>query len=165
MNLNRETHPHPSPFPGREREQKLSENFASALSGLGVYAQRSRRNLVIAGLCGLGALGLGLALELDALRLGLILLTITLVIALEMVNTAVESLLDMVQPDFHPMVKRVKDVSAGAVLVAAFGAIAVGLVLFWEPLGLPGFEIARFFVLAGVGIVLLGWLLSSLTES
>ncbi|MCS6937192.1 MAG: diacylglycerol kinase [Candidatus Bipolaricaulota bacterium] len=155
----------PSTLPERNKEQKRSANLASALSGLGVYAQRSRRNLVVEGLCGLAALGLGLALQLDALRLGVILLTIALVIALEMVNTAIESLLDVVQPDLHPTVKRIKDVSAGAVLIVSLGAVALGLLLFWEPLGLPAFEIARFFVIAGVGIFLLGWLLSGLTES
>lgn len=164
MNL-KETHPHPTPLPDREREQRLIENLVSALSGLGAYAQRSRRNLIAGGLCGLAALGLGLALELDALRLGLILLTIALVIALEMLNTAIELLLDIVQPDFHPTVKRVKDVTAGAVLIASIGALALGLLLFWEPLGLPAFEPARFFVIAGLGIFLLGWILSSLTES
>jgi diacylglycerol kinase len=135
-----------------------------ALSGLGAYAQRSRRNLIIGGLCGLAALGVGLALELDALRLGLILLTIALVISLEMLNTAIELLLDIVHPDFNSAVKHVKDLTAGAVLIAAIGALALGLLLVWEPLGLPAFELARFFVIAGLGIFLLGWILLSFTE-
>ena len=48
-----------------------------------------------------------------------------LVIGLEMVNSAVEAFLDHTYPDFDPTVKYVKDVLAGAVLVASFGALIV----------------------------------------
>ncbi len=138
-------------------------NLANALAGLGEYARRSPGNLIIEVIFGLMALGLGLALELDALRLGLILLTIVLVMGLEILNTAIESLLDIVQPEFSSAVRRAKDLSAAAVLLAAAGALALGTLLFWEPLGLPAFEIARFFVIAGLALFLLGWALRAIT--
>lgn len=140
-------------------------SLSQALAGLGEYAQRSRRNLIIEGFCGLSALGLGLALELEALRIALISLTIVLVIGLEMLNTALESLLDIVHPEFSPAVRRVKDLTAAAVLIAAVGALALGALLFWEPLGLPAFEIARFFVIAGLALFLLGWALWGITAA
>jgi undecaprenol kinase/diacylglycerol kinase (ATP) len=47
-----------------------------------------------------------------------------------MVNHALEKLCDMVHPEWHPVIKTVKDVSAGAVLVAAVVSVAVGLIIF-----------------------------------
>jgi diacylglycerol kinase (ATP) len=48
----------------------------------------------------------------------------------EAMNTAFESLCDLVSPDHHPLVQRAKDVAAGAVLVSATGAATVGLIVF-----------------------------------
>lgn len=54
----------------------------------------------------------------------------TLVVSLEAVNTALESLTDLVSPGHHPLAGRAKDLAAGAVLFAAMGAVATGLVVF-----------------------------------
>lgn len=59
-----------------------------------------------------------------------ILLCCALVLSLELVNTAVEALVDLASPDVHPLAKVAKDVAAAAVLVACFIAFLVGLVLF-----------------------------------
>ena len=48
----------------------------------------------------------------------------------EALNTAFELLCDVTQPDFHPVVKKAKDVSAGAVLLAAIGAVVIGGLVF-----------------------------------
>lgn len=68
-----------------------------------------------------------------------VLLCIALVISLEAANTAIEHLTDLVSPDFHPLAGKAKDAAAAAVLVAAMGAVAVGLVVFlpkiWEVFG------------------------------
>ncbi len=55
----------------------------------------------------------------------------------EIVNTAFEHLCNVVQPEFHASVKAAKDVAAGAVLVAAFTAVILGLLVFLPYLGLP----------------------------
>jgi diacylglycerol kinase len=60
----------------------------------------------------------------------LILLTVTLVITAELMNTAVEALIDVCVPRYHPLAKRAKDVAAAAVLVTAIAAGAVGFFLF-----------------------------------
>lgn len=57
-------------------------------------------------------------------------LAIGAVWAFEAMNTAVEALCDLVSPDFHPQVKRAKDVAAGAVLLAALTAIVVAVLVF-----------------------------------
>ena len=49
----------------------------------------------------------------------------------ELVNTAVEYLVDLVQPDYHEIAGKVKDLMAGAVLVAALFSVLVGVIVFW----------------------------------
>ena len=48
----------------------------------------------------------------------------------ELFNTAIERLVDLVSPQRHPLAGQVKDIAAGAVLVCALAAIAVGLIIF-----------------------------------
>lgn len=111
----------------------LLKSLIHAVVGLGVYAVRSRRNLLIESAVGLAVLGGAWALHFDAMRVGLVILAITLVMSLEMFNTALETVLNTLHADHSPTVKLIKDLAAGAVLVAAIGAVALGLVLFWEP--------------------------------
>lgn len=59
-----------------------------------------------------------------------ILLAIGIVWVAEMFNTCIEKLMDFISPDHHPQIKFIKDVSAGAVLVAAMIALAIGLIIF-----------------------------------
>ena len=61
-------------------------------------------------------------------------LTIGIVLVTEMMNTAAEALVDLASPDYHPLAKLVKDVAAGAVLVTAVVAIAIGLIILGPPL-------------------------------
>jgi diacylglycerol kinase len=61
----------------------------------------------------------------------LLILTCSAVISLEMVNTAIELLTDKISPEYSKLAKAVKDIAAGAVLVAAFAAAAIGVILFW----------------------------------
>jgi diacylglycerol kinase len=49
---------------------------------------------------------------------------------IECLNTALETLCDRVSPDYHPLIKRAKDISAAAVLIAAIGSVAIALLLF-----------------------------------
>jgi diacylglycerol kinase len=76
------------------------------------------------------ALGLALALRLSVAEVAVLALTIAIVLIVECLNTALETLCDLVSPGYHPLVKRAKDVSAAAVLIAALAAVAVGLLLF-----------------------------------
>ena len=59
-----------------------------------------------------------------------VLLCAGLVFVLEIINTAIESLVDLVQPDHDPLAGRVKDMAAGAVLVGAIVAIVIGAIIF-----------------------------------
>ena len=72
------------------------------------------------------ALALGLALGLAPLEWCAVALAIALVWLAEAMNTAIETLCDLVHPEHHPLVSRAKDVAAAGVLCAAIGAAAIG---------------------------------------
>lgn len=60
----------------------------------------------------------------------IVVLCFGLVLAAEGFNTAIERLVDLVSPDFHPIAGDVKDVAAGAVLICAIASAIVGLIVF-----------------------------------
>ena len=60
----------------------------------------------------------------------LLVLAIIAVWMAEALNTAIEFLADVASPEFHPLVKKAKDVAAGAVLISAIGAIVLGIIIF-----------------------------------
>lgn len=72
-------------------------------------------------------------LGVGGVRLALVLLCIGFVVAMELMNTAVEKTVDLAMPQQHPLAKFAKDAAAGAVLVAAATAAAVGVVVFGPP--------------------------------
>ena len=58
-----------------------------------------------------------------------IIITMGIVLALEAVNTAIETVVDLVSPEYHILAKKAKDVAAGAVLLFVFAALAVAGVI------------------------------------
>jgi diacylglycerol kinase (ATP) len=73
----------------------------------------------------------GLAVGLPAASWAWIVLAIGSVWTAEALNTAFEFLTDVASPDFHPLAEKAKDVAAGAVLLAAIGAVVIGGLIFW----------------------------------
>lgn len=71
---------------------------------------------------------LALYLGLSALDFILLTFAVTLVLFAELANTAIEVVVDLVSPEFHPLARRAKDVAAGSVLVASFGSLVMGFV-------------------------------------
>ncbi|WP_245895898.1 diacylglycerol kinase [Deinococcus irradiatisoli] len=63
-----------------------------------------------------------------------VLLCCALVLSLELLNTAAEALTDLVSPEWHPQAKIAKDAAAGAVLIASFVSVLVGVAVFTPPL-------------------------------
>jgi diacylglycerol kinase len=57
--------------------------------------------------------------------------TVMSVLVVEMINTAFELVVDMLSPEFHPIAKIIKDVAAGAVLIASISAFVIGILLFF----------------------------------
>ena len=100
-------------------------------AGRGVVALlRSQHNAWIHAAASLAVVGLGLAVGLSRLDWCLVVLAMMVVWSAEAVNTAFEALCDVASPDLHPLVERAKDIAAGAVLLAAGGAVVVGVLVF-----------------------------------
>lgn len=72
--------------------------------------------------------------EISKIEWCMVILSITIVIAAEAFNTAIENLTDLTSPKIHPLAGKVKDVAAGAVLITAIGAAAIGAIIFMPKL-------------------------------
>jgi diacylglycerol kinase len=82
--------------------------------------------------------GLALWLRPSRLEWAILVLTVMVVWMAEFFNTALEAVVDLVAPDYHPLAKIAKDIAAAAVLVGALGAVLIGLIVLgpalWERL-------------------------------
>lgn len=104
-------------------------SFGYAFEGLATIV-RTQPNFWVHTLAACAAMVLGMLLRLSPGELAVLVLTIVVVLVAEAINTTVESICDLVEPRTNPLVKRAKDVSAAAVLIAALGAVTVALLLF-----------------------------------
>ncbi len=110
-----------------------ARSFRHAFAGWG-YALHTQPNTWIHAAFTVAVILAGVWLRISAVELAIIILTIALVWAAELVNTAIESLVDLTSPDHHPLAKASKDTAAGAVLVMAVAAILTGLLILGPPL-------------------------------
>ncbi|MEH2348422.1 MAG: diacylglycerol kinase family protein [Nostoc sp.] len=122
----------------REFSWKVASNlfvsFKYAWAGIS-YSFRTQRNFRIhVSVCAM-AIGLSLFLHLQAVEIAVIGITSGLVLALELLNTAIESLVDLtVKQTYHELAKIAKDCAAGAVLISALVAVLVAGTLLLPPL-------------------------------
>lgn len=96
-----------------------------AIEGI-LWTVRSQRHMRWHFIAAATVLLTALLLRVSALEFMLLAFAITLVLFAEVMNTAVEVVVDLVSPEFHPLAKRAKDVAAGAVLIASIGAAVMG---------------------------------------
>ena len=106
-----------------------ARSFRYAARGV-VALLRSQHNAWIHAAASVAVVGLGFAVGLSRLEWCLVVLAMVAVWSAEAVNTAFEALCDVASPEPHPLVERAKDVAAGAVLLAAGGAVVVGVLVF-----------------------------------
>ena len=111
----------------------LQESFQHAFAGLW-HAWKTQRNMRIHVAITTVVMILGLILELQPGQWATIILTIGFVIVSELFNTVIESLVDLVTAEHHPLAKQAKDVAAGAVLTSVVVAVVVGLLVLGPPL-------------------------------
>lgn len=111
------------------RKYTVFRSFKFAYEGLKEVVI-NEPNFKIHLIIGSGALVAGILLQLDTSEWLLLLFTICFVLILELFNTAIEKIVDLVSPELHPKAKIAKDVSAAAVLIAAFISILVAYFLF-----------------------------------
>jgi len=112
---------------------RIYTSFRHALDGL-AYALVTQRNMRIHFLAAFIVVLLCTVTQVDVMETITALFSIALVIALELVNTAIEHVVDLVTKDFHPYAKIAKDVAAAAVFVAAANAVAVAYMIFYDKL-------------------------------
>jgi len=104
----------------------LLVSFQYAWAGVS-YAFQTQRNFRIHVIVGTLAIGLGASLQLRAVEMSVVVLTIAAVLAMELLNTALESVVDLtVKQSYHELAKIAKDCAAAAVLISALAAMGVG---------------------------------------
>ena len=124
----------PTPTSQRQRPpeglwRRRVASFGHAVRGVGA-ALRSEVHLQFHALATVVVLGLGFYYGITRLEWALVALAIAGVWTAELVNTAIEALTDLASPEYHPLAGKAKDVAAGAVLLAALGALVVGTLVF-----------------------------------
>ena len=112
----------------------LLKSFKYAWAGVS-YAFITQRNFRIHTVIGTLAISLGVFLHLTSVEIAVICLTSGLVMALELLNTALEAVVDLtVKQSYHELAKIAKDCAAGAVLISAIAAVFVAGSLLLPPL-------------------------------
>ena len=102
-------------------------------AGRGIaYCIRHERNIRIHLVALLYVLYFSAFYDFGRTEYALLILTCASVIALELLNTAIEVVIDKVSPRFNVFAMMGKDIAAGAVLVGAIGSVIIGVILFWD---------------------------------
>ncbi len=130
-------HSTPGTIPNRDLAWQIAPNllvsFKYAWAGV-CYAYATQRNFRIHTFVGITTLSFGIMLHLQPVSLSILALTSAFVMVLELLNTALESVVDLtVGQSYHELAKITKDCAAGAVLIAAIAALIVGCCLLAPP--------------------------------
>ena len=113
----------------RNRKYSLRGSFKFAFEGV-VYVFKTQTNLRIHVLSGVAVILGGVFLGVTNIEMAILVLTIMFVIVSEVVNTALEVSLDIINGSkFHPLIKIAKDVVAASVLLASLNAVIIGIII------------------------------------
>jgi len=123
----------PDPGTGSFSLASRARSFQHAGRGVAVLLS-GQPNTWIHAAATVAVVALGLYLEVSSLDWCALILAITAVWVAECLNTAIEVLADAISSDWDPLIGRAKDIAAGGVLIAAIGAVAIGLVVLGPPL-------------------------------
>ena len=113
--------------------KKLVDSFNSAINGI-INTVRTERNMKIHLVAAILVLIACFFFDISKMEFLILAITITMVMAAEVVNTAIEAVVDMSTNYYHPLAKIAKNAAAGAVLITAINALIVGYVIFWDKL-------------------------------
>ncbi|NWG15707.1 MAG: diacylglycerol kinase family protein [Chloroflexi bacterium] len=109
------------------------QSLGFALAGW-LYMLRYQKNTRIMGFASAIIFGLALWLQIDLTGWAILTLTIAIVWMAEFLNAAVEAVINLISPTYHPMAKVGKDVAAAAVLLGVVASIIIGLLILGPPL-------------------------------
>jgi diacylglycerol kinase (ATP) len=104
-----------------------------AIEGI-IYSVKTQRHMRYHLFAALAALILSLVLNISRTDFILLYMAAVLVLVTEMLNTAIETTVDMISEEFHPLAKIAKDIAAGVVLLASIGALTLGYLILYPAL-------------------------------
>ncbi len=117
-------------IPGSKNDHpSFLKSFLFAVQGFR-FAVSTERNIKVMLGGGAFAVVMGLILQIDLISWAIVLLCCGCVLAAELMNTAVETIVDLVSPEYHPLAGHAKDVAAAAVYVLSFLVAVVGIFVF-----------------------------------
>lgn len=109
--------------------ERLVKSFGYAINGLKILISEEQ-NYIVHLIATVTVVILGFYYRISGLEWTMVILSIQIVLALETVNTAIENTVDFVSRDRSEAIKRIKDLAAASVLMAALAAAAIGLIIF-----------------------------------
>lgn len=113
----------------RQGKSSFSESVGYALDGI-QYTISHERNFRIEVLFAIAVTIASFFLKVSLIEWSLLILVIGMVLALEMVNTAIERCVDLVTKDYKELAKNAKDISAGAVFIMSMFSVVLGILIF-----------------------------------
>ena len=116
-------------LPEMKERQSQIHSFKVAFSGLKILFQ-NERNFRIHCVFALLVIGAGIFFGISKAEWMIVLLLSGIVMAVEGLNTCVEYLCNLVSPNYHPLVKKIKDIAAGVVLLVAIVSVIIGCFIF-----------------------------------
>ena len=123
-------------------ENRFWRSFHFAFEGI-IYAVKTQVNLRIHLVLAVLVLMATLYLRLQRVYLVMVAILIGMVLAFEILNTAIEAIVDLLTLASHPLAKVAKDAAAGAVLVVSLTAALAGYLIFYEAVGAEGYRVFR----------------------
>jgi len=121
------------------KKRTITSSFSYAWEGI-IEAFKNEPNFKIHLVFAALAITAGFVLKISSQEWTTLILTVSAVITLELINTAIEALVDITSPKISRLAKTAKDVSAAAVLITSLGALIIGLIIF-----LPKISYSAFF--------------------
>lgn len=115
------------------RSRNIVESFNYAIEGI-IYAVKTQRNIKVHLIMAMLAMILAVVLNVTRVELLILMLTIGLVISTELINTAIEEVVNLAHEGIHPLARVAKNVAAGAVLFSSVMAVGVGYIILFQRL-------------------------------
>lgn len=113
----------------RQGKSNFSESVGHALNGIN-YTTSHERNFRIELFFAISVTIASFLLKVSMIEWTILMLVIGVILALEMINTALERCVDLVTKDYKELAKIAKDTSAGAVLVMSMFSVVIGIIIF-----------------------------------
>lgn len=111
------------------KHRRLNDSVKDALRGI-FHVFRSERNMRIHVIAGLVVIVVAGVLDVPRIEYMILILTIGMMFVAELINTAFEEVVNLITEEYHPLAGTVKNIAAGAVLIAALTALGIGYIVF-----------------------------------